>query len=594
MFRPKTLALYGLELKYSRVNQLFRLNYHQTGSNGQDHPSKSYRSNIPNKEVEKADLKLENEKQHEGPLVRRTTVVRGMEKPRFSTFQFNPDFGSFDKEPIENGNFGTKTSKFSDYNHFDYSVERQKDISIKQDEINEEYRYESTGFSDYNNFDYSENQLEDKCNKDNEGGENHDESMEESYLLNDASYDQLSTITPIEKRAFQKIFKDIFEKKHSREMLDVFGESFLPIETDDQIEEQTRHREVNEKIDDIITKSYVDIPKSVEEAYSKLQQYPPVLRASAAEAMGYDKLITEGNAEIKSENQNNIHNQNKENPELFGDPKALKDKVRKRELEKRIEAIREAERERVEAKMRAAKVDFDLWKVLDEEVFCLIEKLGLADLQKPKELTSSSRMNTETSRISKTQTLKESQSPVLQETETSLDDLAAKHNISPLQLYGPLYPYYLLLALRLLDRTFSRPSPLALALLPKIKSLGYISRVLGANIQFYNELLLIYRFRQNDFNGMLRLLEEMEMSSLNMNHETLDIVVQLNRVQDRVRQGYQGLGMSLLWGLPNFARGKFGPWRDYIREILETRQRSPKIAFSHSRPSMRPGSKLAG
>ncbi|POS83212.1 hypothetical protein EPUL_005342 [Erysiphe pulchra] len=594
MFRPKSLALYGLELKHSRVNQLLRQNHHRSGSNGQDLPPTSSRSNIPSMRVEKPDLKSNNEKNDEGPLIRRTTIARGLEKPRFSTFQFNPDFGSFDRESLENENFETNTSRFSDYNNSDNSVEPRKDISIKQDNINEGYRYESTRFSDYNDFDYSKEPLEDKSNEGNEGSENYDKSIEESLLLGEASHDQLSTITPIEKRAFQKIFKDIFEKKQSREMLDVFGESFLPIEMDDQIEEQTRQKVVNEKIDDIITKSYVDIPMSVEDAYSKLQQYPPVLRASAAEAMGYDKLITGEDTEIKSENLNLTNDRKNENPELFGNPKALKDKVHKRELEKRIEGIREVERERVEAKMRAATVDFDLWKVLDEEVFCLIEKLGLEDLQKPKGFISSSRMNTESSRYFKTPTSEKPQPPVLQKIEIPPNDLAAKHNISPLQLYGPLYPYYLLLALRLLDRTFSRPSPLALALLPKIKSLGYISRVLGANIQFYNELLLIYRYRQNDFNGMLRLLEEMEMSSLTMNHETLDIVVQLNRVQDRVRQGYQGLGMSLLWGLPNFARGKFGPWRDYIREILETKQRSQKIAFSDSRPSMRPVSKLAG
>ncbi|KHJ33854.1 hypothetical protein EV44_g2069 [Erysiphe necator] len=552
MFRPNSQAIHRLELGHGRVSNLLRKSYRHFSSGGQEPPSQSSKSTISDNESKEPDISLKSEKLNERPLIRRTAIARGVERPQFSTFRFNPDLGSFDRKSIDNEYFKSKSTRFSDYNHFDYTEDPLKEIRNEQDE----------------------------------SIETRDKSMDDSVLLDEASYEQSSTITPLEKRAFQKIFKDIFEKKQSREMLDVFGEPFLPTENNDQVGAQTCQKEVDEKIDDIISKSYVDIPEKVKEAYSKLEQYPPVLRASAAEALGYDKLISGENIEMKSQNSDFYDTQKKESLELFGDPVALKEKVRKRELEKRIEAIREAERERVEAKMRAATVDFELWKILDDEVFCLIKKLGLEDLPKSKESLSST-MNTgkpEFYGSFKTPTSYISQLPVLQKTEKSPDDLATKHNISPLQLYGLLYPYYLLLALRLLDRSFSRPSPLALALLPKIKSLGYISRVLGANIQFYNELLLIYRFRQNDFNGMLRLLEEMEMSSLEMNHETLDIVVQLSRVQDRVRQGSQGLGMSFLWSLPNFARGKFGPWRDYIKEILETRQRSPKIVLSRLRP----------
>ena len=48
----------------------------------------------------------------------------------------------------------------------------------------------------------------------------------------------------------------------------------------------------------------------------------------------------------------------------------------------------------------------------------------------------------------------------------------AVDGVSPLALYGPLYPSFLLLGLRLLDRSFAKPSPLALSILPRIKSLG--------------------------------------------------------------------------------------------------------------------------
>jgi hypothetical protein len=140
--------------------------------------------------------------------------------------------------------------------------------------------------------------------------------------------------------------------------------------------------------------------------------------------------------------------------------------------------------------------------------------------------------------------------------------------VSPLALYGPLYPSYLLLGLRLLDRGFAKPSPLALALLPRIKSSGFTSHVLGASTQFYNELLRIYHYRQDDFRGMIDLLAEMENSALDVDDETLGIVLDVIKAQRSINHGAKGPAVKALWSMPEFAHKKFEFWRDVIHKAI--------------------------
>lgn len=481
--------------------------------------------------------------------VRRTITARGLDLPKAGSWQFNPDSLSFTREPHQDEKPENSTSgTFFNRNADDYEVSK-KDIDS------------------FSEMEYKPDSL-------------HDDEDSFSY---DTCYEKRSTITPTEKSAFQKIFKDIYERKQLSATISRFGESFAP-RVEEQVNRKDR-KQANEKLTQIISESNHAPVESMEELYKKIEQYPAAIRDSAAEAFGLGNLITDQETSVEDLHLRAVNsydrtiNLNGSSP--FGNLTNSVELKRKIEREERLEALRETERERVEALMRACSTDFELWRVLQDEVFSLIPKLGLEDVPKPVELIPT---------IGKKYKRKQRYSPVLnmkkaqmQVKEQSLDTLATKHNVSPLELYGPLYPSYLLLGLRLLDKSFSRPSHLALALLPKIKSLGYISRVLGANTQFYNELLLIYRFRQNDFLGMLSLLEEMELSSLLMNQDTLDIIVQLSKLQDRVRSGTQGTGMSTLWALPNFARGKFGPWRDHLREKLGAQQK--KFGMSRLEPA---------
>lgn len=112
---------------------------------------------------------------------------------------------------------------------------------------------------------------------------------------------------------------------------------------------------------------------------------------------------------------------------------------------------------------------------------------------------------------------------------------------------------------------------MVLNVLPRIKSLGIISHVLGASTALYNELLRIYWFRYDDFLSADSLLNEMDQAGLEFDAETFGIVNDIHSMQARVRRGDKGPVLQALWSMPEFASGKFKPWKDKIQASLEER-----------------------
>ena len=247
-----------------------------------------------------------------------------------------------------------------------------------------------------------------------------------------------------------------------------------------------------------------------------------------------------------------------------------------------LDAKRYPERIRVESLITSAPTDQALWEVLEREVFSMPEKLGLtkrdeeADTsaeetadgpkkrgRKPKAKDPSgyeapainpepmleavpedgAEIETITETVGETEAAEEvvTKEAIAEEViakEIASREAAAEENYieSPnaqaeemsLYVHGPLYPAYLLLALRRLDSAFHTSSPLALHILPRIKELGLESYVLGVSTPFYNELLDIYWSRYGDLSGMLDLLEEMRHCGLYFDNQTSSI---LGRVQ---------------------------------------------------------------
>ncbi|KIW10952.1 hypothetical protein PV08_10251 [Exophiala spinifera] len=89
-----------------------------------------------------------------------------------------------------------------------------------------------------------------------------------------------------------------------------------------------------------------------------------------------------------------------------------------------------------------------------------------------------------------------------------------------------VYPAALLLALRLYIRHFPS-SHLAHNLLPRIRSYGHTSYVLGASPQFYNSLMYLVWSTRSSLREIDALLSEMEGGGVEMNEETYRILKQI-------------------------------------------------------------------
>jgi hypothetical protein len=363
-----------------------------------------------------------------------------------------------------------------------------------------------------------------------------------------------STITNSEREAFQKIFADIFTRYQGpspataaprdffEEHGDLEAETFKPERPKKDKAQKTRAK-LGDIMKDVVNKSATR--EQLEEIVSR---YPAPLRAAASRAVGLDKAIDRPPTEEGAMAAEAV-------------------------VDTRLVELQNAEQLRVETLMRNAETDFALWAILEKEVFPLIDKLGLGELKggpRKENIQAEDATTKQTSnkakKSKKAQLLKEPPA----ESKTIIFN-KSEDGISSLELYGPLYPSHLLLALRLLDRSFTKPSPLTFSILPKIKSLGLISQVLGASTQLYNELITIYWHRRDDFRGVLDLLQEMEQSGLDWDQNTLDLVEDIRRLQRAAVRGDRGDTVKALFRFPEFAPGGFDAWATKIKRGLADR-----------------------
>jgi hypothetical protein len=204
------------------------------------------------------------------------------------------------------------------------------------------------------------------------------------------------------------------------------------------------------------------------------------------------------------------------------------------------EALRREERNRVDAKLRAATTDFEVWDVLEEEVFPMVQKLGIDEDPSKTDSTSTKRRG--------------------KRSKTDKPQL-------PLHIYGPLYPAYLLNALRILDTQFARSSPLALHILPRVKELGPASWVLGVSTPFYNELARILWNRYGDPTAVFNLLEEMRVAGLYCDEGTRSVVQQIEQFLGSVSQGNWGPFLRELASLPEYEFAILPRIRHWLKTI---------------------------
>lgn len=195
---------------------------------------------------------------------------------------------------------------------------------------------------------------------------------------------------------------------------------------------------------------------------------------------------------------------------------------------------------RVRSRMREAKSDVELWRILHDEVIARVLALGLDnDPSRPSKPSIQQRAKTE---------------------DPFPDRDILMHSLQP--HFRNFYHYC--------SRLFPG-SPLQLSLLPRLKALGPISFAFAASTYVYNKhLSSLYRMNL-DLPAFVATLEEMEHEVYEFDNRTYDILRQVLGRANFVKQGRAGEGTAALWGSERMKNnvGKVYLWSKKVRERLQ-------------------------
>ncbi|TPX12703.1 uncharacterized protein E0L32_000880 [Thyridium curvatum] len=322
------------------------------------------------------------------------------------------------------------------------------------------------------------------------------------------------TITPLEQRAFEQIFNEIAARRPT------------PVGFEDQGKPTNlgslgaASHDGNVVISEDTSSASGVASARTWDPEKALKQFPASLRKAAGLALGVAESPVDPNIGEQQE-------------EADGTVEMAVDEAARKERHERWQKITVARAE-TEALMTRCKTDFELWGVMEKEVFGLIDKLGVGVEKKKAE--------------------------------------------ERMDVYGPLYPLYLVHGLRLLDSHFAQSSPLVFSVLPRIKELGLASYVLGASTPLYNSLMSIYWHRYGDVPAVLSILEEMQEGGLFFDGASLGIVRDMKQFYARCRDGSGGELLGSLVKMPEYAAapdGRIAHWQRVIEKNIKERQKSP-------------------
>ncbi|GAW17203.1 hypothetical protein ANO14919_066560 [Xylariales sp. No.14919] len=351
------------------------------------------------------------------------------------------------------------------------------------------------------------------------------------------------TITPTERRIFERIFADI----EARGLKPAATDGGVP--TPEQASDRSTRLIMQQAAYDAgqsrppTVASPALLSGAATDRAKALLRFPPALRAAAS------KVLDAIKDEAIIENSHDDARRTDADDELAGDDLEAPSQTLPRALE--LDARRYPERFRIESLITSAASDFELWDVLEKEVFTMPARLGI---------------------VKTTEHDLKSTEPSNEDGDSDSDSADDSQNLS-LYVHGPLYPAYLLLALRRLDTAFSGSSPLTFSILPRIKEIGLESYVLGVSTPFFNELLSIYWTRRGDLSGMLDLLEEMRHCGIYFDNETARILNQVDTTISGITKGHSGFGTALM-EMPEYEPSQRERIRHWHRAVdLSTRER---------------------
>ncbi|KAK7409121.1 hypothetical protein QQX98_008729 [Neonectria punicea] len=270
--------------------------------------------------------------------------------------------------------------------------------------------------------------------------------------------------------------------------------------------------------DQPMASSIVDQARGSEFSDQFLQRYPQSLRNAAEVALGKFELAPK-------------------RPRL-SDMIGLDEAEAKQMAEwKRYSQIRNREKERVDALMKACRSDVELWQVMEQEVFSLPERLGISQAAQVKPAKKRG-----------PKTKKQAHEKDVKQAEL----VASKAPAMSMDVHGPLYPHYLATGLGLLDTAFSQSSPLVFNILPRIKSLGLPSYVLGISTPLFHKLAQIHWNRFGDLVSAVETMEEMRSVGLYSDTDIDALLVQIQEQLHACAWGAQGRFVMAMTELPPY------------------------------------------
>ncbi|KAJ4387915.1 hypothetical protein N0V93_008518 [Gnomoniopsis smithogilvyi] len=287
---------------------------------------------------------------------------------------------------------------------------------------------------------------------------------------------------------------------------------------------------------------------SADEREKALLQFPPTLRKAARQAFGMFNVFEPTQTEDGGQ-------------EALGtapdhpDPVEAVDAGRSNEKLARtieIETQRRHERLRILARMETCVNDFELWEVMEKEVFSLVNRLGITEVPanpdfQPKKIKKRGRMK----KGEAVEAEAVAEAVAIGGDKMEVPQPSAKGELD-MEIYGPIYPQLLLDGLNFLGTKFARPSPYTTHLLTRVKQLGLVSYVLGVSTAFYNRLMLILWNRFGDAHGVLGLLEEMRHAGLFFDEDSFSVVSRIQTMYIQADRGERGRFVRELMGMPEY------------------------------------------
>jgi hypothetical protein len=352
----------------------------------------------------------------------------------------------------------------------------------------------------------------------------YNDTTDKDFEIKRAREDEDSTITVEEQQAFKTIFKEIqSQTAKAAEKNDIVDElSALLGEAAAE-----KHAKESEDAPTTFTSRSRQAQRPSADA---IQAFPKALRAAAAKALG---LGPKPEAALE---------------EVEGIEPALE------KVDPHLET-RKAEFRRITKMMEGAETDIELWNVLETEVFSIVPRLELDNkpLEPPKPAPASESKRGK--KASATATPAETASPL------------------DFDIYAPLYPVLVHHALKALSTSYGpRPSPLAYHLLPRLKSLGLLSTVLGSSTPLYVSLIRLHKTHRTDLPAIHALLADMAKSGLEFDASVIEVLDEIVKEYNDVRRGEKGhLAQVVYQTLPEFATGM--ALRKWLGRLKEARKR---------------------